>query len=230
MRTRKELEKLLEARKSRVETLDLIIENRVPERANLALPYLSDSDGIVRATALECIASEQPKRAYLKDIIKLLKDEWPTTRISAIEYMVDAGAIDHLHEIFPLLSDIDPLVRAYSIWAITNLGDGSCSKLLESKIDIKASDYELISIHFFRLIHEEKIESLDFLIRELSNESYGVRCFSASTLVDTAESLANFRTRIADAVEAALKIENTIAGKECLERALQELNELLEKL
>lgn len=201
--------------------IELIGDNKLAEMLPKILPLLDDRDSEVRALAVECIVQLADGDFPVKTIAGRLNDKEELVRIAAAEALAECGDVSALSDLHKALDDKSPLVRSFVAEAIGAIGEKKSVKILEEHLskekDARARVGFYIGLH--RLQQKDRLADLLNLLR---NNDYRVRSAIANSFsilgLSKSESL-----RVAEALGAAMKVEQTVAARSSIETALKSL-------
>lgn len=214
---RRQVAALLDDPRTREDGLRLLEGSSIRNAASIAAKYIHDSDEFVRNTALECLRVRGDRR-YAERVADCLSDKAEIVVVTAIECLVAWGARSLCARLVPLLDARSALVRAYSAWALgmfyTHEAETTLTRRLEVERDPIARAGILESL--VRLTRNRTY--LERLLRLLSHKNHAVRAFAANSLtgVATARTAHLIRAALRDALDR----EDTLAGREALEKNL----------
>ena len=209
---------LLVSPHTREEALQLLEDSPFRGKAALAAHYLDDPDPFVRNQALACLLTSR-SRKYEQRVSRLLKDADEIVRVTALECLVHSRTRSEWRAIAKLLNDEKPLVRAYASWALGRLSiEGALPRLKRAfRGEEDGAAQAGMAEALFRLSRD--MLYLEALIKLLNHPDYQVRCFTANSLIGIARGKKT-RERIQFELQAALRREGTVGGRECLEKNL----------
>ncbi len=218
--TRKRIEAMLGDPETREDGLRLLAESPLRYAASMALVHLDDPDEFVRTAGLECLR-ERGGRLYGERAADCLHDKSDIVRVTAIECLVAWGRRNLSHRLVPLLDDRSPLVRAYAAWALGSFYARDAHDTLAERLRLERHPLARAGIleSLVRLTRNDSY--LELLIGLLSHDDHRVRCFTAGSLVGAATS--KTAKRVQAALRDRLEHEETVAGREALQRNLAAL-------
>jgi HEAT repeat protein len=133
------------------------------------------------------------------------------------------GRVQAIPVLTSALSHRSPLVRGYAASALGEIGDRRVADRLERALGHEDHPFVRVNV-LYGLCRLGRGAMMGDVLGMLRHPRYRIRCAAASCLRD----LANRRNarRIAGAVEAALRVEETVAARSSLEDCLASVEEL----
>lgn len=207
---------LLVSPRTREEALQLLEDSSFRGKAALAAQYLDDPDPFVRNQALACLLTSRSRR-YEQRVSQLLKDADEIVRVTALECLVHYKSRSEWRAIAKLLNDEKPLVRAYASWALGRLSIKEALSRLKRAFrgEEEGAAQAGMAEALFQLSRD--MFYLEALIKLLNHPDYRVRFFTANSLISFARGK-KMREWIQFELQAALRQEETVGGRECLEK------------
>ena len=198
--------------KSRLDALLELMEMRIRQRGTLAAPFLRDNDEYVREAALECVVSSDQAGQYKNEIAKLLEDDKSNIKIDILEYLVHSTTTDYNESIIPLLQDDDFLVRAYAIWALTELGERADIKHLSHSTGDYSTDSERVSYLEFRIRHFHDTLAFIQLKDYLHDKPLDVVCYASAALTRIAKHMPAYATEVIAFLKKVVSVQSMPDG------------------
>lgn len=195
--------------------------NLLTDKLARLLELAMDSDHEVRYRALESFDLIGFSEVFCK-VRDGLTDPDELVRTTALEMLGQVRDENSLKSIELSLEDESALVRGAAALALGQIGRNEACDILKSKLLVEDDDEVIVPIYaaLYTLGQECYLENL---IEGLDNDYYRVRCSTANLL----PSIANARNKdkILDALNLALKREETVAASSSLESAISSIVE-----
>lgn len=195
-----------------------------PGRTKLLFELLSDKSGEVRCEVLVALGNlleggRCPPRVFI-----CLRDKSDIVRVTTAEVLGQIGDRRALRHLWSALQDRSALVRSYVAPAIGELGGKSVVARLKRALATERSS--TAKVGFFTALYSlgDTSFAVDGLRGLLQSRKYQVRCATANTLASLRVSRAQ-HIDIAASLRAALKAEPTVAARQALRRAIEELRQ-----
>jgi HEAT repeat protein len=181
---------------------------------------LNSKDLFIRIEALETLA-EIGNEEHFVNVIGLLNDEAELVRIEAIETAFWLGGTKSLKYLLEKLHDKSELVRSYAGTFIGMIGDKTAIQFLENALKRERNTAAKTGLWegLYRLGQEDRLFELVSLLK---TRKYIIRCNVANKL-ERLQIKEHNQAFIIDSLKSALDIENTVAAREAIERALLKL-------
>ncbi|MDR3675761.1 MAG: HEAT repeat domain-containing protein [Acidobacteriota bacterium] len=163
----------------RTEAIEIAAKNQVEAVIPAIERLLKDRNEMVRFTAVECLGSMGT--GHVRSIRSLLRDRSFLVRIETLEALAllnDHGALPGMAK---LLSDDNPLVRAYAATSIAGVPGVFCVQAIHNAFD-KEKDDTARAGFLLALLMLGRNEFFEAFLDLLSSANYRVRCYVANGL------------------------------------------------
>jgi HEAT repeat protein len=208
----------------RVAAIRAVAEHQVEAAIPLVEALLNDRSEKVRIAAVECLGTFQGASGLSHEKLQaLLEDASFLVRIETLESLALLRVFKALPKIASLLSDENPLVRAFAARSIAALQGHSYAQAIHHALKKEKEDAAKVGLLEAQFVLGEE-DALSPFLRLLSSDDYRVRCSVANSLEDMPLKKSQVGTVIAELSHAEMNALG-VADKSSIARAIAKLKQ-----